>query len=167
LPHKKHTPLVLLTNATESTMNKTALLIALTLIVACGPAPSNNGGGGGGGSDAGSSNTDAGGGNVAATTVCDLHASGVFNACVGCHGAQGGLTIDNSSAQALHDSLVGTSGASTNALVVGGDSTNSWLWVRMNEMQGESAMPPAGKLGGNQRNPVKAWIDANNLDDCL
>ena len=148
-------------------MNKTALLIALSLVVACGPPPSNNGGGGGGGSDAGSTNTDAGGGNVAATTICDLHASGVFNACVGCHGGQGGLTIDNSSAQALHDSLVGNSGASRNPLVVGGDSANSWLWVRMNELQGESAMPPAGKLGGNQRNPVKAWIDANSLDECL
>lgn len=147
-------------------MNKTALLVALSLVTACGtPPPSDNGGGGG--SDAGSSSADAGGGGGATTTICDLHASGVFNACVGCHGGQGGLTIDNSSAQALHDSLVGNSGASRNPLVVGGDSANSWLWVRMNELQGESAMPPAGKLGGNQRNPVKAWIDANSLDDCL
>ena len=151
----------------EPTMNKTTLLIALSLITACGtPPPSNGGGGGGGSADAGATAPDAGGSGTA-TTICDLHESGVFAGCVGCHGGQGDLTIDISSAQTLHDSLVGASGASGNALVIGGDSANSWLWVRLSGLQGQSTMPPGQLLNENDRNPVQAWIDANSLDDCL
>jgi hypothetical protein len=142
-----------------------ALCVALT---ACGPA-------GGTVTDTGQASGDTGastpdGGPAGTPTICDLQESNVFAACTGCHSARsrkGDLVIDKSSPQALYDSLTQNVGASGNPLVVGGDSATSWLWVRMAELQGEDAMPPAGILFSNQRNPIRDWIDGNALDDCL
>ena len=139
-------------------------------LVACGPPPASDAGGGGS-ADAGSA-ADAGatidaGEPGASPTICDLHASNVFAGCIGCHGNSAGVSIDHSSPQSLYDSLVGVSGNSGNQMVVSGDADNSWLWVRMNTLEGESSMPPSGKLDGDQIDPIRDWINSGNLDDCL
>jgi mono/diheme cytochrome c family protein len=146
---------------------------ALTLsvfLVACGPPPASDAGGGGS-ADAGSA-ADAGatidaGEPVASPTICDLHASNVFAGCIGCHGNAAGVSIDHSSPQSLYDSLVGVSGNSGQPMVVSGDADNSWLWVRMNALQGESSMPPSGTLDSDQLDPIRDWINGGSLNDCL
>jgi hypothetical protein len=118
-------------------MTRFVSIVFSSLLIACGPPPGN---GGGAGADSGPQ-ADAG-------AVADT--------------GGGGTTTPT-----LYDSFVGVSGNSVEALVVGGNADASWLWVRMNEMQGEDSMPPAGKLQGNVRNPVRDWINGNALDDCL
>jgi hypothetical protein len=150
-------------------MTRFVSIVFSSLLIACGPPPGNGGGAGadsGPQADAGAV-ADTGGGGTTTPTICDLHASNTFAQCVGCHGNAGGIGIDVTSPQTLYDSFVGVSGNSVEALVVGGNADASWLWVRMNEMQGEDSMPPAGKLQGNVRNPVRDWINGNALDDCL
>ena len=149
-------------------MLRYSLIVVSCLFVACGTPP----GDGGGNSDAGPQAdagvaSDAGGGGT--PTICDLHAANIFVACSGCHGRNntGGVSFDLSTPQTLHDSLVGASGNSGSPLVVGGNANDSWLWVRMDELQGEDPMPPSGKLGADARNSVRDWINGNALDDCL
>lgn len=101
------------------------------------------------------------------TTICDLHASGAFTSCIRCHGYAGNVTINLNSPQTLYDSLIGTNGVSGNPLIVPGDANASWLWVRMNEQNGESSMPPDGKLEGRVRQPVRDWLNSEQLDSCL
>jgi hypothetical protein len=152
-------------------MKSISFLFLCFSFTACGPAA----GGGSSSADAGASSADAGASSADAgpartPTICDLHASNVFAACTGCHSARsasGGLFIDTSSEQALHDSLTQNTGNSGNALVVSGDSDGSWLWVRMAQLQGEGSMPPAAMLFSSQRNPVRDWIDGDALGDCL
>jgi hypothetical protein len=139
------------------------------LLLACGPV--NNGGGDAGASNDAGSVADTGGsedaGPAATPTICDLYDNNVFAACMGCHGRQGGVSVDLNSAQSLHDSFVGQTGNSGNPMIVSGDAEESWLWVRMNEAQGQGPMPPAGKRPLDDRNAVRDWINGGSLDDCL
>jgi hypothetical protein len=151
----------------EFLMKSLTNIAVCSLLLACGPVDTggdNSGGDTGPTADAGSPE-DAG--PPAVPTLCDLYRNDVFTSCTGCHGAQGGVGIDLSSPQALHDSLVGQSGNSRNPMVVSGDAEASWLWVRMSEAQGQGSMPPAGKRPLDDRNAVRDWINSGNLDDCL
>jgi hypothetical protein len=100
-------------------------------------------------------------------TICDLHATGAFASCIRCHGYAGNVTFNLDTPQSLYDSLIGRNGLSGNPLVVPGDADASWLWVRINEQNGQSSMPPEGKLEGRVRQPIRDWLNRGQLDSCL
>jgi len=148
-------------------MLRTLFALLTVSMIACGaPEPSDNGGGGGGGGTADAGMTEDAGGSTA-TTICDVHAAGTFSACTGCHGNQGGLTIDNSSPQGLYDSLINNTGATGATLVTPEDRDGSYLWQRVTGSGMSDIMPPNGKLPDALLEPLGQWIADGATSDCL
>jgi hypothetical protein len=96
------------------------------------------------------------------------HVQAVWNtatACLGCHGALGGLTLAAPSRAQLYD-VNATCNAAWKRVAPGGGTTaeaNSMLMQRLDNTAGGIAgcttvMPPAGVLSAAARDVVRAWI---------
>ena len=72
------------------------------------------------------------------------------NNCVACHG---GSTSPNLTASKAYASLT------SNNLVVSGNASGSKLYSRMTGANGNSVMPPSGKLSTSDLNKVLVWIN--------
>ncbi|HGY55207.1 MAG TPA: hypothetical protein ENK44_05890 [Caldithrix abyssi] len=86
--------------------------------------------------------------------------------CVSCHGdvlQQGGL--DLSSGNAYGNLVNAASTSSSLKRVQPGESQNSYLMKRLRGENGETVMPPSGKLSGALIDSIAAWIDRGAPQD--
>ena len=91
----------------------------------------------------------------------------VFDAyCTSCHGnslAQGGLNL--ASRKALANLLDKKATASTLKRIDTQNPENSYLLIRLEGSNGESVMPPSGKLNQAVIDSVRSWIEKGALDN--
>jgi cysteine-rich repeat protein len=108
------------------------------------------------------------------TSICDLWMSGMFQSCVNCHGAAGGVAINHATPRTLHDSFVNVAGNSNLDLVSPRNPQGSYLYAKMLGMQafvpggGGGRMPQGGPYYSQEDlAPLLRWINSDNLAACL
>jgi len=88
------------------------------------------------------------------------------NFCVNCHGnstAQANLNLSEGSS---FRNLVNVQSVSSSLKrVAPGDSENSYLLKRLNAADGQTVMPPNGKIDQQYIDLIKAWIDDGAQDN--
>ena len=99
-------------------------------------------------------------------TLAEVQANVFTPYCVGCHGdiqPGGNLSLTTSSA---YTNLVNNSSVGSSLMLVKpGDVSNSYLMKRLKAEDGESPMPPAGKLSQELIDLVALWIQNGATDN--
>lgn len=93
-------------------------------------------------------------------TFAEVQAQVLTPYCVGCHGnTQPSANLNLTSGNAFASLVNHTSLASDLFLVKPGDTGQSYLMKRLKAEDGESPMPPAGKLSQDLIDLVALWIE--------